>query len=116
MTTPKLHIGGALRPVVNSSFATLIMHHEDRIGALEMRHSLMRLEALLPLYYATTEPATVRNIIYKWGKLIRLKFDADNARLVHLLDDSGVAQLGAAVRDMGQAMGSVFKFHFWCTP
>ena len=29
MTTPKLHIGGALRPVVNSSFATLIMHRRS---------------------------------------------------------------------------------------
>ena len=70
-----------------------------------MRHSLVHFEAKLSRHYVTTNPEQVRATIYKWGKLIRLKFDADNARLVHLLDHDGVAQLGGAIREMGEAMG-----------
>jgi hypothetical protein len=105
--TPKIRVGGSLRPVVYGCFAALIMHHKDRIESHEMRHSLTILEALLPRHYIMIGPEEVRATIYKWGNAIRLKYDADNARLVRQLDDSGVAQLGASIHAMGEAMGKM---------
>lgn len=55
---PQLWQGGALRPLIHTAFATLLMYHDQRIIANEMREVTVKMETLLK-----------RESILMWGAL-----------------------------------------------
>ena len=95
---PKIRQGGSLRKLIHGIFAALIMYHEDRVLSFEMNYSTVHLETIMAQSALMLDVSNVRAKLFDWGKRIRCKFDGDNARLVHVLDDSGVRQLGESMR------------------
>ena len=67
---PMLLCGGSNRPMVEAAFASMIMYHDQRKMAGEVRTVLVKLENML-----------TADKLHSWGATIRTKFDADNIHL-----------------------------------
>ena len=87
---PMLLPGGSMRQLVLDIFATIVMYHEERVAAGEVRNVAVALEALVP-----------RETLYKWGRRIKSKFQSDNARLYNREADTGSVQLAEAMGQQG---------------
>ena len=70
----RLHTG-SLRPAVHIAFATLIMHHADRLREGEMVAVHLSLEQHILGVFKPTEPA--RQVLTRWGSIIRAQFEQD---------------------------------------
>ena len=107
-TAPQLQQGGRLRPMVNASFAAMLMYHEERLVGdgmgPEMRGSCMKLEASVR---KQLRPPNARALILEWGRAIMGKFKLDNARLYGMGLDSGHAQMAQSMRLLGNVVGEL---------
>ena len=105
---PMLLKDGALRPMVHIAFASMIMYHDQRIAAGEMRPACLKLIELLGHAGVPTDK------LIEWGATIRAKFDTDNAHLLMgraATGDGGVAQvvraLGRSLSEMKSELGAL---------
>ena len=66
---------GSLRPALHIAFATLIMHHADRMREGEMVSVHLSLEQHILGVFKPSEPA--RQVLIRWGSIIRAQFEQD---------------------------------------
>jgi hypothetical protein len=104
-SAPVLQVGGPLRPMVEASFAAMVMYHEERLEAGEYRTSCLKLEATVKKYY--TGINNPREAVCMWGRHIKQKFAADNARLFGMVTDTVPAQMAQSMRMMGNMVGEM---------
>ena len=87
---PMLQMDGALRPMLNAAFASMVMYHDDRIAAGEAGVVTTRMHEAFKGKGASGLAVTNYS---EWGSIIRNQFESDN---VHL-------RMGATAVDSGTA-------------
>ena len=97
---PTLLTDGLLRPMVHAAFATMIMYHDERMAAGEMRPVCLKLIETL----AAVNVSTIQ--LSKWGAAIREKFDLDNVHLTmgKATIDGGAVQV---IKSLGRNLSAV---------
>lgn len=65
-----------LRPMLHISFASMLMYYDHRVTHHEVREVRVAMHKAVSKFYPREDPAAK---ISEWGKLIRIKFDSDNA-------------------------------------
>ena len=105
---PMLLADGALRPMVHIAVASMIMYHDARMAAGEMRPVCLKLIEVLGRSGVTADKLS------EWGNTIRAKFDTANAHLLMgraATGDGGVAQvvraLGRSLSEMKSELGAL---------
>ena len=105
---PMLLVDGALRPMVHIAIASMIMYHDARMAAGEMRPVCLKLIEVLGRSGVTADKLS------EWGDTIRAKFDTANAHLLmgrSATGDGGVAQvvraLGRSLSEMKSELGAL---------
>ena len=94
-----LLMGGALRPVVHIALASMIMYHDQRMEAGEMRPACIKLiEVLKRIGISATK-------LSEWGAIIRIKCDADNAHLA--MGRTGNGDTSQVVRALGRSLSEM---------
>jgi hypothetical protein len=99
---PMLFIDGALRPMVHAAFASMIMYHDARVAAGEMREVTV---AMHEAFKGCTTGVAITTFS-EWGTIIRTRFDTDNLHLSMggKAVDSGTS---AIVRALGRSLSEV---------
>ena len=99
---PMLLIEGTLRPMVHAAFASMVMYHDARVAAGEMR------EVTVAMHEAFKGRATgvAITMFSEWGTIIRTRFDTDN---LHLSMGGKAVDSGSAaiVRALGRSLSEV---------
>lgn len=105
---PMLLSGGALRRMVLIAFASMIMYHDARMAAGEMRPACLKLIEELGRISISNDKLS------QWGAIIRAKFDADNVHLTMgraATGDGGLVQivkaLGRSLSEMKSELGTL---------
>jgi hypothetical protein len=115
-SAPALRADGRLRPMVETAFAAMLMYHAERLDQHEMRTSCMKLEATIRKHImGLPVTADMRGEICKWGAIIGNKFQTDNARLYGSCSDTGMNQMGASLRHMGNMIGELKEMQLQLT-
>mmetsp|Transcript_20246 Transcript_20246/g.50617 ORF Transcript_20246/g.50617 Transcript_20246/m.50617 type:complete len:385 (+) Transcript_20246:648-1802(+) len=105
---PMLWQGGALRPLMEACFASMVMYFDERKAAGEMQGVIIAMtRALNRCEVAAHHLPTNTPTVSLWGGIIRAKFNNDNLHLTARTADTGSVQLVAAVRDLGHTIDTL---------
>ena len=106
ITQPRLKQGGDHRWIVDTGFATLLVHYQEMLAAGEATDVLVKLQTHTRKLWGGEIDA--HSMLLSWGTLIRRKFESDNlpvtCRTQHFPQIAPVVQ---QVVDMGTRLSEV---------
>jgi hypothetical protein len=101
---PKLMARGALRPMVDAAFATVIMYYDVRFQKGEMSVVNARLRTVWGDAHPGRNPAAAHAMLVEWGKVVCAKFEVDN---LHLMTRQGAGDSERVVNVVTRLVGVV---------
>ena len=105
-TCPLLWRDGALRPMVEAAFASMVMYFDERKDAGEMHLVLEAMCNALKDPRVKLDEGAAPTVFSRWGVALKLQFELDNLHLTSGSADTGVVQVVTVVQSLGRTVRS----------